>query len=575
MRRIGVYICHCGGNISDHVDVERVRRAAAGEPGVALAKTAVFACSDAAQQEMVHDIKEQRLDGLVVASCSPKLHLATFREVARRAGLNPYQYTQVNIREQCSWAHAGDREGATEKAVRLVRAGIARTALSAPLEPARIRTVPAVLVVGAGIAGLRAALGLADLGLAVFLVERSAEPGGWVARLGAMYPHDRHGRELAGLLVDEVRRRENITLFTGAELVGKAGNVGDFTVQVAVRGREPETITLRVGAVIVATGFDAYRPAPAEYGRGLPGVLTLSEFKAWLDDGPSLVYNGRPVKDIAYIYCVGSRQNTGRENANPYCSRYCCNAAIHAANLVFARNPGARQFHFYRDVRTYGRFETMYTQSLRLGSRFLRFSENEPPRVAPAGGGRLRVTARDLLTGGEEITVEADLVVLVTGMVPRENGRLVDLLKLPLGRDRFFNEIHPKLRPVETVADGVFICGACQGPKNAAESVASGLSAAAQAAAVLKKGYTEREPLIATVDPRRCAWCGACAAACPYGAIEPVRAEGKETARVNEAVCKGCGGCAPLCPADAIDLRGYTDAQIRAAIDAMLKENSA
>lgn len=574
--RIGVYICHCGGNISDYVDVERVLEAVKDEPGVVVAKTAMFTCSDATQQEMAEDIREHGLDGLVVASCSPKLHQFTFREVARRAGLNPYQYSQVNIREQCSWAHTDDRAGATDKAIRLVRGGIARTRSSLPLTPLVVDTVPRVLVVGAGVAGLRAALGLAQVGLEVVVVEREAEVGGWVARLGELYPHGRHGGGLVAGLLDQVRAQPGITLLTGAELVEKSGAFGNF--QVEIRQGASRTVRADVGAVIVATGFETYDPPAGEFGRGRPGVVTLPEFQRFLEAGTgALVYEGRPVRSIVYVYCVGSRQGPKAGGGNLYCSRYCCGAAGHLSNRVADRDPAVRQYHLYRDIRTYGNLEAIFTESRNRGSVYIRFDESEPPVVsgdASAGEPRLKVRVRDLLTAGEELDIRADLVVLVTGMVPRPNEELVRTLKLPVGKDGFFSEIHPKLRPVETVVDGVLICGACQGPKNSSESVASALAAAAQGAAVLKKGYAELDPLVAVVDPERCDDCGQCYPACPFEAIERVPHQGREVASVRRAVCKGCGACVPVCPAAAIDLLGYTDEQIRAMIDGLLKETA-
>ncbi|AGL00345.1 CoB--CoM heterodisulfide reductase iron-sulfur subunit A family protein [Desulfoscipio gibsoniae] len=572
-RRIGVYICHCGGNISDYVDVEKVRQAVQSEPGVVVAKTAMFTCSDATQQEMVQDIQEQQLDGLVVASCSPKLHLFTFREVAKRAGLNPYQYTQVNVREQCSWTHTDDYAGATAKAIRLVRGGIARTRLTEPLQPIKIDTVPKVLVVGAGIAGMRAAVGLSDLGLAVLLIEREPVVGGWVAGLGNMYPHGKNGRKLIAQLTEEIKQRKNITLFTGAELVGKSGSIGNFNVKIRVGGKggqSQEDITTQVGSIIVAAGFDNYQPAAGEYGYGIDGVLTLAEYKELLDGAAGkLSYHGREIKDMVYVYCVGSRQQSG-EHPNRYCSRYCCNAAVHASIESAGKNPGLHQYHLFRDMRTYGKFELLYSQAREKGAVFLRFDHQEPPTVEKGAHGKLTVKVKDLLTYGEQIEIPADVVVLVTGMVPRSNANLVDVLKLPLGQDKFFNEIHPKLRPVETVVDGVFICGTCQGPKNSSESVASALSAVTQSASILKKGFVELEPLIAAVNPDVCQWCDGCADACPYSAIEQVQYQGRAVAKVNEAVCKGCGGCAPLCPNGAINLKGYTDEQMKSMIDAFL-----
>jgi len=576
-RKIGVYVCQCGGNIGDHVDVNAVVAAVEHEPGVVVAKTAMFTCSDATQQEIVQDAREHGLDGLVVASCSPKLHTYTFRDVARRAGMNPFQYTQVNIREQCSWTHTDDHAGATAKAVRLVRAGINRTRLTEPLEPIVVETTPKSLVVGGGIAGLRAALGLAEIGLSVFLVEKEATLGGWVAGFGEMFPHGRSGAELIATLERKVRAHPAITVLTNAELVAKSGSFGNYKVTVSVRGERLESIQLVVGSIVVATGFDTYQPAEGEFGYGLEGVVTLPEFKRMLDQssGP-LRYHGRPVETVAYIYCVGSRQAGDVEDGHTTCSRYCCTAAVHAAVKASERPATLRQYHFYRDMRTYGKYELLYAEASAKGSAFVKYPDDEPPAVArDARSGRLTVTARDRLCEGDEVALEADLVVLVTGMVARANDDLTKVLKLPVGQSGFYNEIHPKLRPVETVVDGAYICGACQGPRTSAESVASGLAAVTQSAAVLKRGTAELDPLVATVDPVVCTWCDACATTCPYDAISKVAEGGKEIASIARTSCKACGGCVPVCPSGAIDLQGYTDAQVRAMIDGMLEVSAA
>ena len=572
-RRIGVYVCHCGGNVSDYVDVDQVIANIEDAGDVVVSKTAMFACSDASQQEMVADIEGRQLDGLVVASCSPKLHTYTFRGVAARAGLNPYEYTQVNIREQCSWVHTDDTAAATEKATALVRAGISRTRLTTPLEPMVVETLPRTLVIGGGIAGLRAAIGLADIGLGVTLVERELKLGGWVRDLGAMYPHGRNGRELVETLVAEIRKRPAITVLTGAEVIGKSGGFGNYRVNIRIGDPGSGSIEVAVGSIVVATGFDTYQPATGEFGYGIDGVLTLPEFKALVDGATgSLAWRGRPVRSIAYVYCVGSRQPAGTPDANEYCSRFCCAATVQTSVQVAGLDPAIRQFHLYRDMRTYGKFEPLYTESRKAGSVFMKYAPETPPAVACDDGGRLTVTVTDLLTDHEELAVPVDLVVLVTGMVPRANDELVGVLKLPAGSDGFFNEIHPKLRPVETVVDGVLIAGACQGPKTSAESVASGLAAVTQSAAILKKGYTELDPLVATVDADACTGCGDCLTACPYDAISMGEGNDRHIALISPTGCKGCGGCVPICPENAIDLLGYTDAQVTALIDELAGE---
>jgi len=570
-RRIGVYVCHCGGNISDYVDVEKVISDIGDAGDVVVAKTAMFACSDATQQDMVADIQAQGLDGLVVASCSPKLHTYTFRAVAGRAGLNPYEYSQVNIREQCSWVHTDDREAATAKATALVNAGISRTRLTTPLEPMVVETLPHTLVIGGGVAGLRAAVGLADIGLRVTLVERKLQLGGWVGGFGTMYPHGRDGRELIETLVAEVRKRPAITVLTGAEVVGKAGSFGNYLVSVRIGGEGSAALEVAVGSIVVATGFESYQPEIGELGYGIEGVVTLPDFKALLDtsgDGP-LAWHGRRVRSLAYVYCVGSRQPADAPDANQYCSRFCCAATVQASVQVAGLDPAIRQFHLYRDMRTYGKFEPLYTESRKAGSVFLKFAPEAPPEVRREDGGGLTVTVHDLLTENAELAIPVDLVVLVTGMIPRANQELVDVLKLPAGSDGFFNEIHPKLRPVETVVDGVLIAGACQGPKTSAESVASGLAAVTQSAAVLKKGYTELDPLVAIVDPIACTACGDCLTACPYDAISMTEGADGHAAVISPTGCKGCGGCVPICSENAIDLLGYTDAQVSAMIESL------
>ena len=567
-RRIGVYICHCGGNISDYVDVAAVRDAVADLPDVVHAETSLFACSDGTQQDMIKMIKDQNLDGLVVASCSPKLHLFTFRGVSRRAGLNPFEYTQANIREQCSWAHSDDPEGATTKAIGLVKGAIAKTRESSALDALAVQTTPASLVVGAGIAGLRAAIGLADLGLRVYLLEQSATVGGWVGQFGPTFPNDRDGRAMVAELLEQLGSRPTITLLTNAELTAKSGSFGNYEVTITVRGERESEVVATVGSIVIATGFDTYEPEVGEYGYGIDGVVTLAQFKALVESSPDgLRFADRPVRTVTYVYCVGNRQPGGNE----YCSKYCCAATVHASLEVSALDPAIHQYHLYRDIRTYGKYELLYEQSRKRGSVFMKFPDEVPPSVARTNDGRLAVTTRDALSGNVDVTIPTDLVVLVTGMVPRENTELTKMLHLPVGGDGFFNEIHPKLRPVETVVDGVLIAGTCQGPKTISESVASGLAAVAQSGAMLMKGVAELDPLVAVVDETACTWCGECLRVCPYEAITAISVDGREVATIDAAVCKGCGGCTSYCANNAIDLLGATDAQMRALIENLVE----
>jgi len=575
-RRIGVFVCHCGGNISDYVEVEKVIEVIKEEPGVMVARTHMFTCSDAAQQEIIDDIQESKLDGLVVASCSPKLHMFTFRAMAERAGLNPYQYVQVNMREQCSWAHTNNKMGATEKGIALVRAGIAKCANSKPLQALRVDTVPRAMVVGAGVAGLRAALALSDLGLTVYVVEKENEVGGAIPTRGHLFPDGKTGREIIDNLVRQLNERDNVIIYTGAQIVNKEGGIGNFTVRVRVSSKE--VVTLNVGSIVVATGFASYEPLDGEYGFGHERVMRLPELRQLIQHGAEpLTVQGREIRSIAYIYCVGSRQEKSEAcpNPNTYCSRYCCTAASSTALELdedYEKNgKSIRQYHLFRDIRTYGRYEAIYEKARENGSIYLRFDPAEPPVVEVAGQD-LTVKVKDQLTGGMEIEIPIDLVVLVTAMVPAENKALTDVLKLPYSLDGFYNEIHLKLRPVETVIDGVLISGTAQGPKTMSESVASAMAAVSKAGAMLMKGYIDLEPLVAFVDEDKCTWCGLCQKACLYNAIDKVTINGKDVAHVTDFLCKGGGACVTVCPNDAINVEGYTSTQIKAMIDASIRE---
>lgn len=570
--RIGVYICHCGGNISDYVDVEKVRAAVEHEEGVVMAKTTMFACSDANQTDMVQDIHEYNLDGVIVASCSPKLHLTTFRNVTERGDLNKYTYVHANIREQASWAHSDDKLGATEKAIRLVKAAIAKSRYADPLFPNQFEAEKTIAVIGGGIAGMKAALSLAEKKSNVILIEKENRLGGHTAEWGSLFMTDEKGFELTMRIENDLRKYNNVTILTDAEVIGNKGSIGNFELKIRRRPQKEddpmEIIELHVGSIVVATGYDHYLPKQGEYGFGTSeAVITLPEFKQLVDKftGKSLEFNGKKINNIAYIYCVGSRQG---EDENTYCSRFCCTSVIHTAIEANKKFKGIQNIHLTRGIRTYGKQELLYAESLQRGDLYLQFDEQNLPEIRTEGK-KTVVTVKDILSAGREMEMEVDLVVLVTGMMPRADQSIGTLLKLPKGRDRFFNEIHMKLRPVETVIDGVTIAGTCQGPKNISESVNSALSAATKSFSYISKGTLETEPIIAKIDQDACSWCNKCSNACPFDAIEQIEMGGRTVASVNPMVCKGCGMCTPVCPVDAINLIGYTSEEIMSMIDAL------
>jgi len=641
--KIGVYICHCGSNIADYVDIEKVKNYIEENTDATLVKDVMFACSDSSQKEIENDIRTKNLDGIIIASCSPKLHLPTFREVAKRAGLNPYKYVHINIREQCSWAHSDDKIGATQKAIKLIEAGIRKAKYTEALESINIEAKNAVAVIGAGIAGLRAAIELADMGTYVYLIEREYFVGGRITQWDELFTTNQTGREIITNLYHQLVTYKNITLFTGAEVIETSGSVGNMKVKVKVKPRyvkrecvfsvdkfkkavevcpveveddfnfgitkrkaifinypgefpqlpaidyehctkcgeclkvcdgidleqKPEIINLNVGAILLATGFDPYEPREGEYGyKQLSNVITLQQFKRLLElSSDELLYNGKKIKSIAYIYCVGSRQRNGE---NKYCSRYCCTSAMHTALLVKNKFKDISNYHFTRGIRTYGKQEHIYHEALEQGDIVFQ-SFNDPVCEVEQRNGNIIVKINDFLTKGKETEVEVDLVVLITGMVPRKDNKIAQLLKVPIGRDHFFNEVHLKLRPVETVIDGIFISGASQGPKNIMEAVNSALAAASKANNLVKKGYISIEPTIAYVNTETCNWCGKCLEVCPFDAFEKVEENGKFVAKVITSLCKGCGMCLPVCEVNAIELHNYTDKQLMSLIEDLAK----
>lgn len=618
--RIGVYICHCGGNISDVVDVQKVAEEVQKIPAVKVTRTNMFMCSDPGQEMILEDLEKENLYGIVVASCSPKLHELTFRNALKRGRHNPFLYEHANIREQVSWVHHGDPGRATEKAVRLVAAAVAKAARLEPLEPIRVEAFPHAVVIGGGISGLTASRKLSKQGIGVTLIEKSPYLGGQTAQIERIYPTEEKAEDLLLKLVEEVVNDPNVTIYTRSEVVASKGTIGDFVVRVrrkagidssdrkgdTSRGiafhpfqgctvrpdRGPaadEEIEVRAGIVILATGFRHYEPRSGEYGYGeSPQVITLPDLiKLLSPDGPTggkLEVLGHPVRDVALIHCVGSRQVDGIHDPQPdgklnsYCSRVCCTATLQAANEIKDRFPGVNVYEFYQDIRTYGRgHEDYYEKASGKGVLFFRFLPESPPVVEKAGPSSdrtLKVSVKDTLTFGEDIETLVDLVVLSVGMMPNKITDLVDVFKLPVGADRFLQEVHPKLRPVEMAVNGLLLAGTSQGPRDITESCASAAAAASKASIALSKGYVELEPFVARVDPVRCDGCGLCLEECSYtGALRlselEVDGRGEKKAVVTPALCRGCGACAAVCPHRAINVSGWTLDQFDAMVDAI------
>lgn len=615
--KVGVYICYCGGNISDHVDVEKVRARMEHVPGVAVARTNMFMCSDPGQELIMEDLRQGRVNRVVVASCAPSLHESTFRSAIARAGGNPYQYEHANIREQVSWVHHGD--AATDKATRLIAAATGKALSLTPLEPIRVEARRHAVVIGGGLAGMRTALDLSARGIRVALVERTPFLGGGVARLFRLAPT---GEDAAGIVADlaaKVLADPGITVYAGAEVTAFGGYVGNFDLEISRRpdlavlestaagtGRYvagqgvfappfagADTLAIETGVIVLATGFSSYVPRRGEYGYGEhPQVVTLPDLIRTMARTPdatgrTLTLDGRPVRSAAVVHCVGSRQIPGvheeNENGclNEYCSRVCCSAAIHTANEIRERFPDTNVYELYRDIRTYGRGqEEMYARASQNRVTFMRFEAENAPVVRQSGassGYPLTVTVTDELTFGQELTVPVDLVVLATGMEPGPVASLVERLKLPVGADRFLLETHPKLRPVELPIAGIFLAGTCQAPMDAGETCNAAQAAAVKAVALLGKGYVELDPFVAEVDVAKCTGSGACVAAClNEGAIrlETVEAGGQTVrrARVTPALCLGCGACVAVCPQNAIDINGWTLAQYESMVDMIVSD---
>ncbi len=602
--RVGVYICHCGGNISDHVDVEKVAEVIKDIPGVEVSHTNMFMCSDPGQELIQEDIKKGNINRVVVASCAPSLHELTFRGAISRAEMNPYLYEHANIREQDSWVHHGDP--ATAKAITLVAAAIAKARGLEPLEPIRVDAANHATIIGGGIAGLRAAVDLARSGIKVALVEKTPFLGGNASKLDRVFPTGEKAGDLITYLAKAVVKDPNITVLTCSEVTGFEGYIGNFKLTVTKTPPENDVVKglatgdftsfagfypgntptaageeiLNTGVIIFATGFELYEPKQSEFGyKDNEEVMTLRQFIRAMADAPedtgTLTVNGKKVRRVAMIHCVGSRQIPGIHEAdendymNEYCSRTCCAATLQAALEVRDGYPDTQVLDFYRDIRTYGHNqEDYYDRASEQNVLFFRYEPEDSPVITRESGEYpLKITVRDKLTFNEEVEVGVDLVVLATGMKAKDITPLVEMMKLPVGSDKFLQEVHPKLRPVEMANGGILLAGTCQAPMDINEACNAAQAVAAKAAALLGKGYVELDPFVAKVDIDKCQGHGNCARECPEKAI--TLENGK--ADVNPALCTGCGMCVAVCPENGIDVQGWTLKEYEDMVDAIVK----
>ncbi|MBN1899706.1 CoB--CoM heterodisulfide reductase iron-sulfur subunit A family protein [Candidatus Sumerlaeota bacterium] len=552
--RIGCFICHCGTNIAGYLDVEELSRFSRTLPDVVFADTLMYSCAQDSQKKIVETIRQYALNRVVVAACSPRTHESLFQDTLREAGLNPYLFEMANIRDQCSWTHMDFPQEATEKAKDLIAMAAAKAGRLEPLPAGKVEIHPQALVIGGGVAGLTAALSLADQGFKTFIVEREKRLGGMLNKLY----NTLEGLDLSSFirtLVDKALSHEAIEVFTEARIERIDGYVGNFTTEISSGG---EKKILSHGAIIVAIGTK--EAETEEYLRGSDErVLSQRQLEDYLERlDPGDIPNG---KTFVMIQCVGSRT----ENV-PWCSRICCAQAVKNALRIKEINPRAEVYVFYRDMRTYGFKEEYYEKARKNGVIFLRYDPESPPEAIPRGN-RLFVRVEEQLMR-EEIEVPADMVILSLGLAPQDGREeLAKMLKVPLNEDGFFLEAHVKLRPVDFATEGIFVAGTCHAPKFIEETIAQAQAAAGRAAGILSHREMETSGLVSRINPNLCRACGLCIDICPYKAIS--LDEEKNVAVVNIALCKGCGLCAASCRGGAPDLGGFTDSEITAQLGAL------
>ena len=551
--RIGVFVCHCGVNIAGTVDVKAVRDYAGSLPGVVLYEDTLYSCSQDALKSIAEKIKENRLNRVVIAACSPRTHEPLFQETLRSIGLNPALIEMANIRDQCAWVHSQEPEAATEKSKDLVRMAVAKARLLEPLAQPTVDVTPNALVIGGGAAGMTAAISIADQGYRCVLVEKGRKLGGNLSRL-AWTLDGQDASSVLDSLKKKVKDHPNIHVQLESQVESISGYVGNFTTTINSKGK---TKVIKHGVAVLATGAREYKPSGYLYGEN-NRVMTQLELEEKLKRGKAFLKNAR---NVVMIQCVGSRGEDLK-----HCSRLCCSQAIKNALMIKEHSPDTNIYIFFRDIRTYGFHEDLYREAREKGIVFLRYMPDRRPEVVRRGRG-IAVKGFDRLMG-EDIEIPASLVVLSTGIAPGDNVELAKVIKAPLTSDGFFLEAHAKLRPVEVAVDGFYLCGLAHGPKSLDESIAQAKAAAAKAVIPLAKGKVAVAPIVSQVDQKTCIGCGICESLCPFNAIRLVKVNKRRKAQTITASCKGCGICASHCPTLAISMGGFTDQEILAQIHA-------
>jgi len=551
--RIGVFVCNCGINIGGIVDVPAVKDYAATLPNVVFTDDNLFTCSQDTQDIIKEKIIEHQLNRVIVASCSPKTHEQMFMETLEACGLNKYLFEMANIRNQNSWIHSKDPEEATQKAKDLVRMSVARAATLHPLHEKKIPVIKRALVIGGGVAGMNAALGLADQGFPVVLIEKEERLGGMANRLTATIEGADVESYLEGL-IEKVTAHSQIQVLTRSLIVGFSGFKGNFTTEVLV-GPGMYERKIDHGVVVLATGATEYRPKEFLYGKDQRVVTQLDLSKRLKEKG------AKDLNRVVMIQCVGSRNNE-----NPNCSRICCQSAIKNALQIKKLQPDAQVFILYRDIRTYGLLEDYYTEARKQGVLFCRFDPEDPPTVESSEAG-VMVTFKDHVLESS-LRVSADLLALSAGMVAEDTEELASIVKLARNAEGHFMEAHVKLRPVDMATEGVFVCGTAHSPKLLSESISQALAAASRATTFLSQPELTLSAVTAQVNADQCASCLICVRSCPYH-VPRINEDG--VSEIDIALCHGCGVCAAECPAKAIELNWYEDVQILSKVDALLE----